>query len=240
MSPAIEIEDVSFSYGASPVLEHVTLRVQRGEFLGLVGPNAGGKTTLLKLVLGLLQPTAGSLRVLGGPPRERRRRIGYCPQYPVFSRDFPITVEDAVLLGRLGITRGPGYSSADRAAAERAMKAVEVSDIRRRRVGTLSGGQLQRVLIARALAGEPEILILDEPTANVDLRGGVDIFALLKRLGGDITIVVVSHDIGFISEYVDRVACLNRTLVCHSTAELTGEVIERLYGSHVSMIRHTH
>ena len=240
MNPAIEIEDLSFSYGASPVLEHISLTVARGEFLGLVGPNAGGKTTLLKLILGLLEPTGGTLCVLGGTPKEQRTRIGYCPQYPAFSRDFPITVEDAVRLGRLGLTRGPGYSAADRKAADRAMEAVEVKGIRRRRVGTLSGGQLQRVMIARALAADPEVLILDEPTANVDLRGGVDIFALLKRLGGEITIVVVSHDIGFISGYVDRVACLNRTLVCHSTAELTGEVIERLYGSHVSMIRHVH
>jgi len=124
--------------------------------------------------------------------------------------------------------------------ANRAMDATEILDIKARTLASLSGGQLQRVLIARALACEPEILILDEPTANIDLRVGGDIFDLLKKLNERMTIIVVSHDIGFISEYVTRVACLNRTLVCHETAALTGEFVEQLYGSHVRMIDHVH
>ena len=211
-----------------------------GEFLGLVGPNAGGKSTLLKLILGLLAPQAGSVRVLGAAPRDARRRLGYVPQYPTFPRDFPISVEQAVLMGRLGLSPSLGwYRAADRAAARRALEEVEALDLATRRIGTLSGGQLQRVLLARALAGEPEILILDEPTANIDQRMEGDIFDLLAALRSRLTILVVSHDIAFISGYVDRVACLNRTLVCHTT-EPAGDLIQRLYPGDVRSVVHRH
>ena len=185
MSPAIELSQVSFSYGLVPVLQNVSLQVATGEFLGLVGPNAGGKSTLLKLVLGLLRPQRGRVQVLGRRPAQARRRIGYVPQYPGFARDFPISVEQVVLLGRLGAGRGrmPGFfSSADRSAAYQALQEVEADDLAHRQIGALSGGQLQRVLLARALVAQPEILILDEPTANIDMRLESDIFDELKRL----------------------------------------------------------
>ena len=144
-----------------------------------------------------------------------------------------------MLLGRLGLAPVlGGYSRADREAAERAMRELEVLEFRNRPPSVLSGGELQRALIARALAAEPQLLLPDEPTANVDLRVEKDIFDLLKQLNARATIVVVSHDIGFISRYVTRVACLNRTLVCHTTAEITGEVITELYGRPVYMVRH--
>jgi len=237
----IDIQHLRFAYGAVSVLEDVDLTVAQGEFLGLVGPNAGGKSTLLKLVLGLLEPQAGRILVLGRPPRRMRRQIGYVPQYPAFSRDFPISVEDVVLMGRLGI--GPmfgHYRGADRVAVDRALTEVEAADLRKRQIGTLSGGQLQRVLLARALVGEPELLILDEPTANIDQRLEGEIFDLLAVLNRRLTIVVVSHDIAFISGYVSRVACLNRTLVCHATDRIDGQIISDLYGEQVRQISHAH
>jgi len=237
----IDIQDLRFAYGATQVLEDVDLTVVQGEFLGLVGPNAGGKSTLLKLVLGLLEPLGGRILVLGQSPRRARRRIGYVPQYPAFLRDFPIRVEDVVLMGRLGI--GPmfgRYRGTDRAAVDRALTEVEAADLRKRQIGTLSGGQLQRVLLARALVGEPELLILDEPTANIDQRLEGEIFDLLAVLNRRLTIVVVSHDIAFISGYVSRVACLNRTLVCHATDQIDGQIISDLYGEQVRQISHAH
>jgi zinc transport system ATP-binding protein len=235
----IALENVSFAYAGVPALEDVSLEVEEGEFLGLVGPNGGGKSTLLKLVLGLLAPDAGRVSVLGLAPARSRGAIGYVPQFAAFRRDFPVTVEDTVLLGRLGKTRLLfGYRSEDREVARHAMEETGVAALAARPIETLSGGQLQRTLIARALAGEPRILLLDEPTANIDLRAEVDIFDLLKALNARMTIVVVSHDIGFISQYVTRIACLNRTLLCHTTSPISGELIEQLYGAPVRMIRH--
>ena len=241
MEDVVVIDNVTFSYNRIPVVENVNLTIKEEEFLGVVGPNAGGKSTLLKLILGLLQPDKGNITIMGMSPYYGRSRIGYVPQYPSFSRDFPITVMDTVLTGRLGNTRWYGnYLKQDREIALQAMEAVEIADVWQRPVGSLSGGQLQRVLIARALACQPEILILDEPTANIDVRVEEDIFGLLKQYNDHMTIIVVSHDIAFISGYVDRVACLNHTLVCHSTEEISGKTIEELYGTPVRMIQHAH
>ena len=241
MDPVITLEEVTLAYDGPPVLEGVSLTVARGEFLGLVGPNGGGKSSLLKLVLGLLEPTRGRVTVLGDRPAARRQALGYVPQYPTFSRSFPIAVRDCVALGRLGHTRPfGGFTLRDRTLAQHYMQETEVADLADRPIATLSGGQLQRVLIARALACEPQILLLDEPTANIDQRMETDIFDLLKDLSRRLTIVVVSHDVGFISRYVTQVACLNRTLMCHRTDELTGETIAALYGTPVRMIHHVH
>lgn len=253
MKPAIDIHALNFSYGSVPTLSAIDLRVIEGEFLGIVGPNAGGKSTLLKLILGLLKPQSGQIRVFGQAPNTAGRLLGYVPQYPSFPRDFPITVEQVVQLGRLGLDSNgnqqcgkwhalwPGrVRSADREAVRRALDEVEAGDIAKRQIGSLSGGQLQRVLLARALVGEPRILILDEPTANIDQRMEGEIFDLLKVLNARMTILVVSHDVAFISRYVRRVACINRTLVCHNTDAIDGNVIQELYGEHVRMIAHAH
>jgi len=238
---AVELDHVSFSYLGVPVLEDVSLQVPEGEFLGIVGPNAGGKSTLLKLVLGLLEPTVGTVWVHGMPPAKGRTDIGYVPQYPNFARDFPVTVEQVVLMGRLG--KGGwfgGYSRKDREVAQRVMTETEVADLADKRIHTLSGGQLQRVLVARALATEPHILLLDEPTANIDQRVETDIFDLLKRLNARMTILLVSHDVTFISKYVQRVACLNRTLLCHQTEAVDAGVLRELYGEDVRLVAHHH
>ncbi|MDN5849407.1 MAG: ATP-binding cassette domain-containing protein, partial [Nitrococcus sp.] len=189
--------------------------------------------------LGLLAPIRGQVRVLGADPLRARRRVGYVPQYVEFARDFPISVRGVVLMGRLG--QSPplfGYRHGDRAIAMSTLHEVGLAELAERPIGQLSGGQFQRVLIARALATEPEILLLDEPTANLDPRAERDLFELLKDLNRRMTIVVVTHDIAFVSEYVTRVACLSRELVCHTTEPLTAETIERLYGRPIRFIQH--
>jgi zinc transport system ATP-binding protein len=235
------VDNVSFSYEGPPVLENVTLTVDEGEMLGLVGPNGGGKSTLLKIILGLLRPDRGKVSVLGRSPADGRKEVGYVPQSTRFPRDFPISVEEAVLMGRLGQTRFlGGYRRQDREVATEVMEATEVCILRERRLGELSGGQLQRVLIARALASRPKVLILDEPTAHMDLRVEEDVFGLLKKLNSRMTIVVVSHDVGFISHYVTRAACLNRSLLCHQTVEISQQTMDKLYGAPVRMVHHDH
>jgi len=237
----ISVEDVSFAYDNIPVLENVSLEVEEKEFLGIIGPNAGGKSTLLKLMLGLLKPQSGLIRIQGKKPRQQRNIIGYVPQYPAFSRDFPITVKQAVLLGRLGMRGLYGrYNKEDYQAVEQALAEVEAENLAGRLIGALSGGQLQRVLLARALVSDPQILILDEPTANIDMRLESDIFDQLKRLNERMSIIVVSHDIAFISDYVNRVACLNRTMVCHHTDNIDGLMVQDLYGENVRMVAHHH
>jgi len=237
----VAIENLSYSYGGPKVLDRINLDVFAGEFLGIIGPNAGGKSTLLKLLLGLIQPQRGNIRVFGRPPEQVRGRIGYIPQYPSFSRDFPITVEQVILTGRLGCGHGFGsYSQDDRQFAQRVMQQTEVIELAQRQIETLSGGQIQRVLLARALVSSPEILILDEPTANIDMRVEIDIFDLLSELNQQMTILLVSHDVAFISKYVHRVACLNRTLLCHRTEDIDGQTIQSLYGEDVRMVAHSH
>ncbi len=239
MAAIMSVNDLWFSYNGEPILEDITLDVERGEFLGLIGPNAGGKSTLLKLLLGLLTPSRGSIEVLGTTPEKARHRLGYVPQHAVFDRKFPISVEETVMLGRLGLTRTLGsFSRHDHEQARAALAAVEIEPLRNRGLYELSGGQLQRVLIARALACDPEILLLDEPTANIDMRAEEDIFALLKGYNSRMTIIVVSHDIAFISTYVSRVACLNRRLICHQAGPLEGSLIEELYGKPMHVVHH--
>ncbi len=237
--PIISLENISFSYDDFPVLEEIDLEVEEKEFLGIVGPNGGGKSTLLKLILGLLKPLSGKIEVLGKTPVQAHQQLGYVPQFILFDRDFPITVRETVLQGRLGQTRPVfGFRKKDIAVAREAMAQTEILNLEHRPIASLSGGQLQRVLIARALACEPKILLLDEPTANIDPKVEEDVFGLLKKLNENVTIIVVSHDIGFISHFINRVACLNRRLVCHSTSRISGKMIEDLYGSPLQMVHH--
>lgn len=237
----IDISDVNFSYASVPVLENISFTVNQGDFTALIGPNGGGKTTLIKIILGLLKPDNGVVRIFGGPVKRNQQRLGYVPQYAQFNADFPISVQDTVLQGRLGTTRWwGGYTTSDREKANQVMKETEIFHLKHRSIGSLSGGQLQRVMVARALAGEPELLLLDEPTANIDQRSEKDIFDLFKDLNHRMTIMVISHDIGFVSEYINTVLCLNRTLVCHESKPVTSDTIHELYGNHVSEIHHRH
>jgi zinc transport system ATP-binding protein len=240
-APAVELRDVWFSYGELPVLEGVDLRVDACDYLALLGPNGSGKTTLLKLVLGLLQPTRGTVRVLGCEPERARGRVGYVPQRVQFDPDFPIRVADVVRMGRLRRDRMlHRFAARDHEAVERALATVEIGALGSRPIGALSGGQLQRVLIARALAMGPELLLLDEPTASLDERIGLGVWELLEQLSKTMTVIVISHDIGAISRHVRSVACLNRRLFAHPSRELTPEILEATYGCPVDLIAHGH
>jgi zinc transport system ATP-binding protein len=235
----VTIDQLHFAYDGNPVLEDITLSVPRGDFLGVVGPNGSGKSTLLKIILGLIHPDRGSVQVFGQPPERARHLMGYVPQHAELDPNFPISVMDVVLLGRLGRAPMLGrYSKKDRQMAEEAMDKVKILDLRNSQFGTLSGGQKQRVLIARALVGKPELLLLDEPTASIDGRVEEDIYGFLKKLNERVTIVLVSHDLGFISTYVRHVACVNRRLACNPTQDITGDVIEACYSGPVHMIKH--
>ena len=235
----VEIRGVSFSYGGPPVLEGVNVDVLSGEFACIVGPNGGGKSTLLRLILGLLEPRCGTIRVLGQTPRSARRRIGYLPQHAQFDPQFPITVQEVVLMGRLGesLRIGP-FGRSDRAVAQQSLAEVGLEDFARRRFDALSGGQRRRVLIARALACRPEILLLDEPTANLDMEAEEQLYELLRELTRRLTIVMVSPDVAYVSKYVRTAICVNRTVHTHGGAQFTHEVIRNLFGRQVRLVQH--
>ena len=235
----VRIEGVWVRIGASVVLEDVNLSIKKGDFLGIIGPNGGGKTTLLRVILGLVRPERGKVRVFGMEPEEGRKFVGYVPQYTTFDLDFPIRVWDVVLMGRLekrGLFRR--YRPEDEERALRALEMVEMEEFKDREVKGLSGGQLQRVLIARALATEPKLLLMDEPTSSIDLPVQTEIFEILHRLRGDVTIVMVTHDIGALSVYVDKIACLNRRLFYHDSKEIRPEELEEVYQCPVALIAH--
>lgn len=234
----IEVENLSFSYNGRPVLKDVSLTLPECCFTAFIGPNGGGKTTLLKLILGLLTPDRGRVRVLGESPRRVSKRLGYVPQDTDRNRSFPISVLEVVLSGRIGVTRRwIGYSKEDRKAAAEALERVGIRDLSGERIGELSGGQRQRAFIARALAGDPRILFLDEPTAGVDTGRQVDFFRLLKMLNETTSIIMVNHDLLVISSHAKSVACVNRTLYYHNGPEITDEMM-RMYQCPVELVAH--
>jgi zinc transport system ATP-binding protein len=238
--PVISFDDVSFAYDSSEVLSNASFDLFKNQSVCIVGPNGGGKTTIIKLILGLLKPLSGRISVLGGTPIERSHRIGYMPQNTTFDLSFPIRVIDIVLMGRLGISFTPFYNREDRQAAMQALDETGLADCADRPFAELSGGQRQRVLISRALACDPELLLLDEPTAHVDPAMEVQVSETLSRLAKRLTIITVTHELGFVTRMVDRVLCVNRTVRLHPTSEITGEVIQEIYGSELRMVRHDH
>lgn len=244
-APIIEVSDLTVMRNELVVLESVSLAVNRGEFTAIVGPNGSGKTTLIKAILGLIRPDRGTVRVFGlpvGELGEARSRIGYVPQIFDIDLNFPITVFEAVLMGtygRIGIGRRP--KPEDRQAAMKALEKVGVTDLKDRSIARLSSGQRQRVFVARALANDPELLVLDEPTTGVDVATTGSLYSILRELKQDgVTIVLVSHDIGVVATYVDTVACLNTSLVAHcrpDEAECTAALTD-MYGCHVAFLHH--
>ncbi|MBC8208778.1 MAG: metal ABC transporter ATP-binding protein [Desulfobulbaceae bacterium] len=240
--PIIQCEGVSFAYGDVPILTNVSFTVDALDAVSLVGPNGGGKSTLLKIILGLLTPQQGAIKVFGTSPKRARGRIGYMPQYLQYDANFPVSVMEVVLMGRArpgwaGLGR---YSREDRNRCLEIMVELGVESLAPASFSELSGGQRQRVLIARALACEPELLLLDEPTANVDPAVEFQFFEILKQLSHRVTVMTVSHDLGFVSQLVNRVFCINHGLKIHPTSELTGELIREMYGADVRMVRHDH
>ncbi len=243
MPSIVEITDLTFGYppyGLSrPVLEDVSLCIEPGDFLGIIGPNGGGKTTLLKLMLGLLHPQRGSVQVFGCPPLETRTRIGYVPQHARVDATVPASVLDVVLTGRLSQTSwGPRFGASHTEAALEALRQTETEGLARRPIGTLSGGQRQRVLIARALAADAQLLLLDEPTAGVDAHSEQGLTDLLHRLNDHLPVVIVSHDISFVSRHLKQVLCLNRRATCHAAADISPEIIAEMYHDHVRPVEH--
>ena len=237
--PVIALDHVSFAYEQTPVLRDVTLHVARGDFLAIIGPNGGGKSTLLKLCLDLLRPDTGTVRIAGQAPASGKRLLGYVPQDVNTNKDFPISVWDVALTGRLGVAgRAWRYADADRAAARQALETMEVWDLRDKRLASLSGGQRQRVLVARALASAPQALLLDEPISSIDAAGQERFFELLRHLRETITIVLVTHDVGVISHYVSAVACINQTLHHHQGSSVSAEMVATMYGHAHDVLAH--
>ncbi|MHC1610673.1 MAG: metal ABC transporter ATP-binding protein [Candidatus Methanospirareceae archaeon] len=235
----VKLEDVWVHFNGLPVLEEVDLSINQRDFLGIIGPNGGGKTTLLKVILGLLKPSRGKVTVFGHTPEKGRKFVGYLPQHSLFNHDFPISVWDVVLMGRLGHKkRFRGYSEEDKMLAQDALETVEMLEFKDTQIGRLSGGQQQRVFIARALVTEPKLLLLDEPMANVDSPMQTELYELFERLRERMAIVLVSHDISAVSIYVDKIACLNRRLFYHNTKEITVEDLEATYQCPVDVIAH--
>jgi zinc transport system ATP-binding protein len=232
---------MAFGYEDRPILRQVNIQIPEGDFVCVVGPNGSGKTTLLKLALGLLQPTSGRIEVFGQSPQRARHRIGYVPQHPQLDPLFPVNALDVVLMGRLG--RAPllgRWQRRDRDRARGALAEVGLADRADHHFASLSGGQKQRVLIARALACDPDLLLLDEPTAGLDAHVEEGFYRLLEELNHRLTIVLVSHDLGFVSGFVKSVVCVGREVLVHPTSEITGEIIADLYGSEMRLVRHDH
>ena len=230
-SPALQLNDVSVSLGGTTLVENVSFSVQAGEIVGIIGPNGGGKSTLLKAILGL-HPFTGQIQ-LASPGA-----VGYVPQYFDFDRSFPLTVRE---LFRIRLGRS-AFSSRNDNAARTLLRRVGADDIWTQQLGVLSGGELQRVLVALALARQPELLVLDEPSTGIDIGGEETLYNLIKKLADEqkITIVFVSHDLDVVYQYADQAVCLNKRMTCVGAPHtvLTEEVIEHTHGKLIKPFRH--
>lgn len=244
----IEVNNLSFSYEKNEVLRDVSLHIHAGDYLGIIGPNGGGKTTLIKIILGLLKPDHGAVEMFGQPLSTFKdwQKIGYVAQKAThFDPNFPATVLDVVMMGRVarrGLFRR--FTEQDKKDAHWALQQVGLENFTHRLIGNLSGGEQQRVLIARALAQKPEIIFLDEPTSGVDTKSQEQFYALLKKLNTElhITLVLISHDVDVIANEVTEIACINQTLVYHGSPEGITEEEQRnaLYAKGLRFIVHKH
>ncbi len=238
-NPIVSMSHVYFSYDSIPVLEDVNITVEEKDFLSIIGPNGGGKTTIFKLLLGLLAPDQGDITVFGKTPKQARKEIGYLPQLFNFDFEFPISVIDVVLMGRLGRRRaGRNYTAEDIKAAQNSLDRVGLDDYRDRQIGELSGGQRQRVFIARALITEPKLLLLDEPVASVDATWQQNFFELLHELNKELAIIMVTHDISAVISYIDKIACVNKKLYYHGSKKDGMAKIAEMYECPVQLLAH--
>ncbi len=206
----IKIDKVTFSYGKEEFLKDITLSIYEDDFLGIIGPNGGGKTTLLKMILGLLEPQRGKVSVFGISPKKARHEIGYLSQFKNIDFDFPVTAHEIVLLSRVGDKLIKRYSKADKESVKKSMKELGIWDLRDKKLNELSGGEKQRVFVARALANEPQVLILDEPMSNLDIHIQEEFYRILKDLNKKIAIVIVDHDLEMVSKYAKEIVCVNK------------------------------
>lgn len=239
MNKIIELKNLCFTYEREIILEDINLSIPENTFLGIIGPNGAGKTTLIKIILGLLTPTTGTISVFGKSPLLCGEQIGYVPQHSFSDLSFPITVFEVVLMGRMSKKKLlHRYTKEDRQIALNALDIVGMKEFQNRQIKTLSGGQRQRVLLARALAGTPQLLILDEPLSGIDISLEFQFYELLKSLKEKMTIILISHDIGVMSQHVDNVVCLNKHLFCHDDKETALKNLDKIYGCPVDIIAH--
>lgn len=237
--PALEIKNLYVSYGGNLALSNISLKVEQGELLGVIGPNGGGKTTLIKAILGLTPCSSGEIRVFGENVIPRGI-VGYVPQFSAVDKNFPISALEVVMTAFL---KGPvhpffRFNRTHHEKARELLDKVGILSLADRQISQLSGGEFQRLLIARALATDPKLLLLDEPTASVDPASRERIFDLLDQLHKNITILMVTHDLMAVSSHVTGIACLNRSLVYHGEPELTQETVNKMYGCPVDLIAH--
>lgn len=237
-TPIVQIDNLSFLYNGQEVLQNINLTIHRGDFVSIIGPNGGGKTTLIKLILGLLSPARGTVRIDGRDPGENCTPIGYVPQIINHNLSFPASAMDVVLMGKYDPAKRFSFQNKnkDRKEAFEALEKLGMEKYSSRKITDLSGGQRQRVLIARALVTNPELLVLDEPTASLDTKGQTDFFRLLKELNQELTILVVSHDLLIVSSYAKSIACVNKRLHYHQAVGTTGELMEAYYSCSVEEV----
>ncbi len=230
-TPIVQIDELYFYYNGQEVLKDINLTVNKGDFVTIIGPNGGGKTTLLKLILGLLKPSRGTVKINGKAPAKNGTVIGYVPQIINHNLNFPASALDVVLMGKYDPKKRFKFHNnrKNRQAALDALGQIGMADHAGRKISDLSGGQRQRVLIARALVTGPELLVLDEPTASLDTKGQTDFFNLLKELNRELTILVVSHDLLIVSSYAKSIACVNKRLHYHQTVGTTVDLMNVLY-----------
>lgn len=244
----IELTNVSFAYGDTPVLDRVNLNIHKGDYLGVIGPNGGGKTTLVRLMLKLLAPSRGVIKLFGEPIEDFRdwQKIGYVPQNVAqIDHNFPTTVYEVVAMGRYGkLGLFHKLSEKDHIYIKKSLDAVEMSDQKDRLIGDLSGGQRQRIFIARALASEPEVIFLDEPTVGVDQQTQESFYKLLKKLNQQLglTLILVSHDIDVVAREATEMACVNKTVTYDDSPQdfIKKGGLKKAYGSGVTFVIHNH
>ena len=230
---ALEINDVSFEYVKDiSVIDNVSFSIPEKATTILIGPNGSGKTTLLKIMIGLLEPTSGTVRVYGKKPKDMRKSIGYVPQKLYFDKTFPITVMEFLQLA----------DTSSKNEILSVLESVGAQDLVSSRIGELSGGQLQRTLVARSLLGKPKILFLDEPVSGIDISGEQNFYDLIKDIQEKygVTVVMVSHEVNVVSQIANQVICINKEMLCSGepSEALLPEVIEQLYGKNVSLYKH--
>lgn len=237
---AVHIENLSVYYGQTSALSDVRLDVGEGEYLGIIGPNGGGKSTLLKAILGCIPSPKGTVLIYGKEPGKSREIVRYVPQFSSLDKRFPITLFEVVLSGLSGPGLSPffGFSKKDREKTFELLEKVGIRSLAKRQISELSGGQFQKMLIARALVADPKLLLLDEPTASVDAASRDQIYNLLSESNKKMTVILVTHDLLAISSRVHRLACLNNRLVYHGEPELSRDSVNALYGCPVDLIAH--
>ncbi len=237
---AISIENLNVNYGKNRVLKNINLEIEDKHFLGIIGPNGGGKSTLIKVLAGLVNYKEGKVKIHGKCPENISGELGYVPQASEFDKNFPINVKGVVLSGALTnrMKLFQKYSKKNSDDAEKIMKKLDIFDLSKRQIGQLSGGQLQKVLISRALMTDPKIILLDEPTASIDTSSTTQIYELLSDLNKNMTIIVVTHNLEAVSSYFDSIACLNKTLYHHNDKKLDPETVKNVYGCPIDLIAH--